>query len=169
MNSKTLQNLSYFTGRVCSVFTHSIPREFDELRSREHFVIRVLDVSPDGVWGEHPYNGMKSFFFANHIQFIQEEVELDPDNPEHKAMIEEYEERTGQKIKSDLKTPVATEDAPKKMELNVLDAQEVPYESPPDDEGDSVFVDIDSLSTLADETKKRWEDFNQQRPSFGGR
>ena len=161
MNSRTLKNLNHFVGRVCSVFTHSIPREFDELRSREHFVIRVLEISPDGIWGEHPYNGMKSFFFTNHIQFIQEEVELDPNNPDHKKMIEEYEDRTGEKLVGDLKRP--EQEPSKKMELPVLDVQEVPYEKSPYEEGDSVFVDIDSLSTLADETKKRWEQFAQQR------
>lgn len=166
MNSRTLQNLSYFKNRVCSIFTHQIPREFDELRSREHFVLRVLDITPDGVWGEHPYSGTKSFFFANHIQFIQEEIELDPDNPEHKRMIEEYEERTGKKLEGDLTQPEPPPPPPKKMELNVLDAQEVPYESSPDEEGDSVFVDIDQLTALADETRTRWEEFSQRKSSL---
>lgn len=176
MNSKTLQKLEYFKDKICSIFTHSIPREFDELRSREHFVLRISDITPDGIWGSHPYNHTRSFFFADHIQFIQEEIELDPSNPDHFQMIKDYEEKTGEKIKSDLgdvevdtkpqmELPVI-DSQDKKIELPVVDSQEALKDEPLENDGDSIFIDIRAVERIADESKKRWDKFNQEKSSL---
>lgn len=158
MQSKTLMLLNHFRDRVCSIFTHAIPREFDEARSREHFVVRVLEITPDGILGEHPYNSTKSFFFVNHIQFIQEEIELDPTNPNHAEMIKEYEKKTGHKVESDLKPPAPVA-KPKTKELPVIDIQEALRDESTG--GDSVFIEIASIEKLADEAKKRWDRYDQ--------
>ena len=95
MNTKTIQNLQYFVGKVCSIVSTSMNRSFDETISREHFVIRVQTLNSDGVWGTHPYNNeLVSFFALPHIISIHQEVELDLNNPEHQGMIKEYEEKT---------------------------------------------------------------------------
>jgi hypothetical protein len=116
-------------------------RSFDEKISREHFVIRVQEINPDGIWGTHPYNDeMVSFFAMAHIISIHEEIELDPSDPEHAKLIEEYEERKGKKA-----TP---------------DIQGEPKQKPSDSEepeGGMMFVDLDNLEELAENTKRSFD------------
>lgn len=131
MNSKTLQTLQHFVGKVCSIFLPSTNRSFNELLAREHFVVRVQEITVDGIWGTHPANNLVSFFAMPHIMSIIEEAELDPNNPEHAEMIREFEQRSGQKLESDIK-PVPQIEAPK---------QKAPQEVP--------FVDIRNLEVLA--------------------
>ena len=147
MNGKSLARMKYFEGRVCSVVTTSMNRSFDEKISREHFVIRVDEINPDGVWGTHPYNqDMVSFFAMPHIISIHEEIELNPNNPEHAKLIQEYEERNGMKA-----TP---------------DIQGQPKEKPPgpeEPEGGMTFVDLDQLEALAEDTKRNFEAYKMLR------
>lgn len=158
MTPKTIQQLQYYVGKVCSIVTTSMNRAFDEQISREHFVIRVQTINSDGVWGVHPYNQeLVSFFTLPHIISIHQEVELDSSNPEHASMIKEYEDRTGQKIQSDLKMrsntpePTASGDL-----LPVLDKKPVPE---PEElgPGDATFVDIKNLEVLAEKSKKTFD------------
>lgn len=143
--------MQYFVGKVCTIVTSSMNRSFDEQTAREHFAVRVEEVTLDGLWGTHPYNHeMVSFFSMNHIISLHEEIELNPENPEHAKMIEDYEKKSGQKIKSDIKKP------PKKSTelLPVLN------ESPPvpqdDTGGDATFIDIESLERLAENTRRAY-------------
>lgn len=111
----------------------------------EHFVVRVQEINSDGVWGHHPHSGMLSFFAMPHIILIAQEIELNPENPEHAQILQEYEQRTGKKVESDLGT-VQEQTAPPK--------EEVP------------FVDIDYLESLAAQTKmqdQNMEDYKKRR------
>ena len=147
MNGKTLAKMKYFEGRVCSVVTTSMNRSFDEKISREHFVVRVEDVSPDGVWGTHPYNHeMVSFFSMPHIISIHEEIELNPENPEHAKLIQEYEERNKVKAKPDI----------------IGEPREKPPE-PSGSEGGMTFVDLDQLEELAEGTKRNFDAYKLLR------
>lgn len=143
MNSKTIQNLQYFVGKVCSIFTPPANRSFDELHAREHFVARIQEINADGVWGTHPHSGMMSFFAMPHVLLIAEEVELNPNNPEHAEMLLEFEKRTGKKVVGDIgKQPQQKETAP---------PEEVP------------FVDIVNLEKLASDTKRQYDQMDQFR------
>lgn len=141
MQAKTIARLQRFVGKVCSVISSPINRHFEEMIAREHFVVRVDEINPDGIWGAHPYNpDLVSFFALPHVVSVHEEVELNPNNPEHKRMIEEYEERTGKKLHSDLKGE--------------------PTETPSQEEseeGGMAFVDIESLEKLAEQTKRTFD------------
>ncbi len=150
MNSKTLERLNYFMGKVCSILTSPVNRQFDELRAREHFVIRVREITSDGIWGTHPSSQMVSFFPAAHIIGIAEEIELDPNNPEHAQMMQEYEQHTGQKVQSDIQpTSVQKEAAPE---------PEPEPDPDPDPDPDQVpFVDITNLEKLAAQTKSQYD------------
>lgn len=153
MNAKTLQLMrERFNNKVCTIFTKPINRTFTDATWREHFAIRVLDVGPDGVWGQHPYNGTMSFFRLEEIVFIQEEIELDPNNPDHVKMIREYEKQSGKKILSDVSPHLApTLPEPPANPLAVIEAP-VKEEEP---EGvDATFVNIDVLEKLAAGTKR---------------
>ena len=139
MNSKTIEQLQYFIGKVCTVLTKPVNRDFDELRAREHFVARINTITTDGIWGIHPHSDMVTFYQWEGVIGICEEIELDPNNPEHAQMIQEYEEKTGKKLDSDLTSQNET-----KEDTSPL-SQEVP------------FVDISQLENLAAETKLRYD------------
>jgi hypothetical protein len=127
-------------------------RAFDESISREHFVVRVGEITADGIWGTHPYNTeLVSFFAMNHIISIHQEVELDPTNPEHAEMIAEYEKKTGQKLKADIAKPT-----PKKADnpLQVIEKTPAMVANEASKTGDATFVDIESLERLAEHTKR---------------
>lgn len=157
MNANTLKHMQYFVGKVCSIISSSMNRAFNEQISREHFVVRVAEVTADGIWGTHPYNQeMISFFALPHIISIHQEVELDPSNPEHAEMIKEYEKKTGKKAKSDL-----TKAAPKKAEALPIIEESPAFEvGNSSNAGDSTFVDITSLEKLAEQTKRSFDAYD---------
>lgn len=142
MNTKTIEHLQYFIGKVCSIFTPQVNRSFDELHAREHFVIRVRDITVDGIWGTHPHSGMMTFFSMPHVLLITEEIELDLTNPEHVEMIKEYENKAGNKIESDI-PPF------QKKKALVQKEEQVP------------FVDIGYLEKLASQTKHQYDQMDK--------
>ena len=167
MHSKTLLELKEsFEGKVCTIFTKATCKTFTDRIWREHYAIRVLRITTDGIFGEHPYTHTKSFFYADHIIFLQEEVEIDPNNPVHAKMIEEYEKKTGNKIVSDVSPHLAPTVEGKE------EPQEEKTEAPPEIEeasDESVFIDIEALDALTKYTKRQSENqiqgFNQFMPS----
>lgn len=134
---RTIERLQYFVGLVCSIFTQPTCRQFDELRSREHYVVLVEEIGPDGIWGKHPYRQTMSFFPIESIIFIQEEQELNPNDPEHREMIQEYEKQTGKKIVSDVSPKIAPQ---------------IKSQQPPEEVA-ATFVDTDHIASLIKQTK----------------
>lgn len=150
--------MQYFIGKVCSIISNSMNRSFNEQISREHFVVRIEEINVDGVWGTHPYNQeMISFFAMSHIISIHQEVELDPNNPEHAEMIKEYENKSGQKIKPDLKKNNVTQ---KKTEALPIIEESPVFDVGYSNTGDSSFVDITSLERLAEQTKRTFDAYD---------
>ncbi len=149
MTPKTLEKLQYFAGKVCSIVTTSMNRAFDEQISREHFVIIVQNVTTDGVWGTHPYNDdIVSFFRMDHIISIHQEFELDPNDPEHANMIQDFEKKNGQKLKGDLKKPEKVSESLLPILAEMPEAEVI--------EGDVTFVDIANLEKIAETTQKMY-------------
>lgn len=144
---KTVEALQYFKGKTCTILTNPINRDFDESRSREHFVVEVKEISRECVWGSHPYNGTIAFFPMSQIVSIQEEVVLDPvNNPAHRKMIEDYEKQTGKKVVSDVSPHLApTTAVPPPMVKEETQPQE------------AAFVDIKRLTQLAKQTKQGFD------------
>lgn len=141
MNSKTIQKMQCFRDKVCSIVTVSMNRAFDEKISREHFVVLIDEITMDGIWGAHPYNPeLVSFFNMDKVISIHQEIELDPDNPEHAQMIQEYEEKAGHELKPDIPVPA-----------------NVQKETPPEEPEGVTFVDIENLEALAESTKRASE------------
>ena len=153
MKPRTIENLQYFLGKVCSIVTVAMNRSFEENISREHFVVVIQSIDSDGIWGTHPYNHKSvSFFRLEQLISIHEEEVIDPKNPEHAAMIKEFEQRTGKKVQSDLKEPV-------KQPENLLNIIEKPMES--SGTGDSMFVDIENLERLAEDSRRAFEQYDK--------
>lgn len=141
MNISTLKRMQYFVGKVCSIISSQMNRSFDEKISREHFVIRIEAIDEDGIWGTHPYNNdIVSYFNMSHIISMHEEFEIDPSDPEHAKMIEEFEEETGNKFNPDFEQK---ETAP----------------SPEEPEAEVTFVDIENLEKLAENTKRNFDQY----------
>lgn len=151
MNTKTISKMkTNFENKVCTIFTKQVCKSFVDHVWREHYAVRVTEISSDGIWAEHPYNGTVSFFNLEHVIFIQEEIELDPSNPIHSEMIKEYEKQTGKKIISDVSPHLAP-----KIEDDVEETKVEEKNTESDINPDSVFVDIESLTKLAESTKKQ--------------
>lgn len=147
--------MQHFVGKVCSIISTSMNRAFDESISREHFVVRIQEISLDGIWGNHPYNEeMVSFFMMSHIISIHEEVELNPSNPEHAQMISDYEEKVGHKVKPDVKQLIPPTQKTKGSILPILNESPMSEADNLLDMGDSSFVDIESLENLAETTRR---------------
>jgi hypothetical protein len=161
VNAKTLIRLrENFENKVCTIFTTPVCKTFTERVWREHYAVRITEISNDGIWAEHPYAKTKSFFVFDQVVFIQEEVELDPKNPLHAKMIKEYESQTGEKIFSDVSPHLAPDIDYGQVELddiaepNVLPVMQKQMVEEPSVK-ESVFVDINSLDELAKFTKNQ--------------
>lgn len=153
MKPKTIEHMQYFVGKVCTIITSQINRQFNEQIARDHYAIRVGEVTIDGIWGVHPEHDIVSFFPMTHIVSIHEEMELDVDNPEHKKIIDDYEKKYGKK------PDIKFDDKGKKELLPVVQPMKEPpvptYEDVTDGNEDKVtFVDIQAISQLAKHTKK---------------
>jgi len=164
MNVKTLARMKEtFEGKVCTIFTTPVCKTFTDRVWREHYAVRITEITQDGIWAEHPYAKTRSFFVAEQVVFIQEEVELDPKNPMHAKMIRDYEDQTGEKIFSDVSPHLAPtvdygevemDDIAEPGMLPVLAKQkQAPIKEPAVEE--TVFVDIESLDALAKFTKEQ--------------
>lgn len=77
-----------------------------------------------------------------HIISILQEVELDPNDPEHAQMLKEYEEKHGKPFEPDLG-------------LEKKAPQPMCTEEPADDS--NMFVNIEDLSRLAAQTKAAFD------------
>lgn len=158
MKPKTIENLQYFVGKVCSIVTTSMNRSFDERISREHFVVVVQTIDIDGIWGSHPYNpDLVSYFSLEHVISIHQEEVIDPSKPEHAEMIKEYEQKTGKSIKGDLKNSPPVAPKPKEL-LPVL--KETSPVSDNSNTGDAIFVDIESLERLAEDSRRAFSQYD---------
>lgn len=169
MDIKTIKKLKdKFEGKVCTIFTRPVNRTFQERIWREHFAVKITEITHDSVWTLHPYTQTESWFNMDDVVLIQEEVELDPNNPQHIEMIKEYEKETGKKLFSDVSPhlapklpevihPVAKEHIPLTTSIPTTVPLSLPILGEMEEaqgEGDSAFVDIDWLERLAKKTKE---------------
>lgn len=157
MKAKTLEHLQYFIGKICTIFTQPVNRGFKEDVARQHFVIRVGEITDESVWGCRLDERAAVWFPMHEVISIQEEQELDPTNPEHKALIQRFEETSGKKFKGDVEfgAPKAEATPPKALDLPIL-GQKKP-EPVDQGQGDSVFVDIEALEALARKSQRAYK------------
>jgi hypothetical protein len=127
-----------FVGKICTIFTPPINRDFDEDQSRDHFVVEIADITLDGIWTIHPISRTVSFFSLDAVMLIQEEVVLDPTNPVDQKAIESYEKKMGTKVVSDLGS----------HQMEMPETQQ--------DVGLN-FVDIKKIQSLARQTKENYD------------
>ena len=99
-----VEQLRYFVGKVCTVFTQPINRDFKTENPQTYpqqlyfyFVGFVESVSETGIMLKQALTGMKTFLFLNHVIGISEEEVLDEKNPKHAAQIESFKKQQQQK------------------------------------------------------------------------
>ena len=92
------QDLQYFVGKLCTVFTAPMNRNFQAESPNtypeavyKYFMGVVESVGQTGLLLTQATNGLKTYFFINNIVAIAEEEVLDPDNPEHAEIIRQFD------------------------------------------------------------------------------
>lgn len=139
---KTKQ-LEYFLGKVCTIFTIPINRDFKAENPTtypqpvfHYFVGKVIEIDEKGVFLQQWNNNKKlrSYFFIEHIVGISEEEVLDPTRPDDAKVIQDF----------------------KKINEKAIDQTEKKYEELKKQREtiNNAEIDIDMLSKLSDKIKQ---------------
>lgn len=95
-----MSNLKYFVGKVCSVFTNTINRDFHKENPKNfvqqnvnYFVGVVENIDSQGVMITQLQTGFKSYFFLNNIVAICEEEVLDPSKEQDAKVINDLKNK----------------------------------------------------------------------------
>jgi len=93
------KNLQYFVGKVCSIFTQPISRNFKEESPETYpeqpylYFVGVVDaVDEHGLLVSQITTGLKSYFFRAALVAIAEEQVLNPEDKKDAATIQEIKE-----------------------------------------------------------------------------
>jgi hypothetical protein len=147
-----VKNLSYFEGRVCTIFTLAINRHFKkDTQEIDYFVGLVDRVTELGIWTTHPTTKTKNFYFLNHVISISEEQVLDRNDPNYENIMKEFEEKRNKTYSQAPPSPPPQ--------------QQAPLPPPPDwmqEKNISPFVDVESLNKLAKKAKQRKSIYNEE-------
>lgn len=88
-------NLTYFKGKVCSIFTVQTQRKMKNAEEEfQYFVGVVESIDSYGIFITQISTGLKSYFYANNIVGICEEEVLDPKDPNDSEIIKEISPET---------------------------------------------------------------------------
>lgn len=133
MHSKSLEKIAeLFLGKVVTIMLPDSNRDFNEKQSIDYFVCRIIEVTSDGLLGIHPLNGTFSYYKFDYIMSIHQEMELDPNNPDHMKLLEEMEKMSN---------------GPGDVHPMSIKPKETPNNEP-------AFVDIKGLENLAKTSKE---------------
>lgn len=89
MTTETVKKLKDLVGKPVTVFTENIGRGFTENQYNDYFTGICTFVGIDIIETLHPITKCKNLFFIKNIIAICEEQQLDPNDPEHKKIINE--------------------------------------------------------------------------------
>lgn len=92
MNLDAIKSLNYFLNKPITIITHTINRSFNETQNIDYFTGICEKITIDHIITRHPITGCKNLFMLGSIIGIFEEQQLDPNNPEHKMLIDEIKE-----------------------------------------------------------------------------
>ena len=138
-NSDTLQ---YFVGKICTIFTAPINREFNERQNVDYFVGRVDGFDDKGILMSHVVSNCKNFYFFQNVISIAEEQLVDSDDP----ILKEYESIKEQK-----------KNQPQQQQQQQPQLQSQPAQYHEEEVNDSPFVDIAAISDLAKKAKESYK------------
>lgn len=139
-------SLNYFLGKVCTVFTTPINRNYKEENPNtypkplyQYFMGRILSVDSYGimveqVMAENPSKKLRTWYKLDQVVALAEEEELDASNPTDAAVINEI--KNGNKV------------AYEKAAENIQQLEEIKK---------NPYIDIDALANMSGK-------FNTNRP-----
>lgn len=140
MKTSTIKLLQRFVGKVCTVFTTPINRDFEKEGPQgypqvmfNYFMGRIESVDENGILLNQMGTSdppLQSYFFHPHIISISQEKEYDPSNPEDAEVIE----RLRNQMKGQMK-----------------DFQEIQVE-----QSDSGSLDPESLESMVNDLKQKF-------------
>ena len=146
-NSDTIQ---YFVGKICTIFTSPINRQFDERQNLDYFVGRVDGFDDKGILMSHVVSNCKNFYFFQNVISIAEEQLVDSDDP----ILKEYESiKEQKKNQSQQQQPQQQQPQPKQPQPQ----QQQPAQYHEEEVNDSPFVDITAISDLAKKAKESYK------------
>ena len=140
--------LQYFVGKVCTVFTPPINRNFKEENPQNfqqsifiYFVGIVEKITDQGLFLQQVSKidsgkPLKTYFFLDKILGIAEEEQLDYSNPEDAAVIE--------KIKQKAESQDRETEEKAKIVKDILARQNSPY------------IDVEGMSDMAEQLKQNF-------------
>ena len=139
-----MKNIEYFVGKICSVFTTPLNRDFklegpNSLEQLLHYFLGTIEAIDDQGILLSQRNGLKVYVLKNHLVAIAEEETLDPDNPEDAKIIQEMRPLS---VKKQPQSLAPTEIPVPKQEITEV---KVPK-----------LLDIDSMTAIADNLKKNF-------------
>lgn len=147
LKSKELQ---YFVGKVCTIFTHPINRNFKEENPQTYpepvliyFIGVVESITDNGLLLQQVGNTeskkpLKSYFFLDKIIGIAEEEELSYDDPKDTEIIEHIKKQHQEQ-----------EQKMKEQEEKLLSQASIPEDSSP-------FINPDAISQMAERLKENF-------------
>lgn len=120
-----MKHLERFVGKVCTVFTVGINRDFKQENPKTYpkplyvyFMGAVEFVNEHGIMMQQVTTGLSTFVFMNNIVSISEEEVLDPENESDAQVIEKYKEDAEQ-IKKQYQSQNSSSSAETSEYLNI--------------------------------------------------
>ena len=142
--------MQYFVGKICTIFTVPINREFNERQNVDYFVGRVDGFDDKGILMSHVISNCKNYYFFNNVISIAEEQTVDSDDP----VVKEYESIKEQnKNQPQAPSQQMKPTAPPQMKPTAPPQPEYHEE----EVNNSPFVDIAAISDLAKKAKESYK------------
>jgi hypothetical protein len=111
---KDPKKLQYFVGKVCTIFTRQINRNYKEenpatfLEQMFHYFVGVVEsVDEDGIMTTQVQGGQKSFWFMDNLVGIAEEQVLHPEKAEDAEIIQKYKAMKPETLPESMKKPAS--------------------------------------------------------------
>ena len=149
-NSDTLQ---YFVGKICTIFTAPINREFNERQNVDYFVGRVDGFDDKGILMSHVVSDCKNYYFFQNVISIAEEQLVDSDDP----ILKEYESIKEQKKSQNTQPQQPQPQQPQPQQSQPQQSQPQQSQYHEEEVNDSPFVDIAAISDLAKKAKESYK------------
>jgi len=156
---KNSDTMGYFVGKICTIFTSPINREFTERQNVDYFVGRVDGFDDKGILMSHVISNCKNYYFFQNVISIAEEQLVDSDDP----IVKEYESIKEQKKAQNTQPQQPQQPQPQQPQPQQPQPQQPQPQQPQpaqyheEEVNDSPFVDIAAISDLAKKAKESYE------------
>lgn len=78
LSNQQIQSWQYFVGKVCTIITSPINRNFSEKILLDYFLGRIKKFDEMGIWYEHLNSKKMNFVFYSYVVTVAEETEIKP-------------------------------------------------------------------------------------------